>query len=237
MKNLASLLLCLTILSASSLNGQDAPAKANTKASPAQPSRPTLTKFDLDFPGGTPADLVAAIQKAMGRPLNAIIAAEYANRRLPPVKVNQVDAQQLFDAMSNASASTVLVQVSWNNTTTYNSSDVRYGFIALNQPLTDDTIWTFYERGTAQLPNLSRFYLLTPYLDSGLTVDDITTAIQTGWRLQGNAAPPKLSFHKETKLLIAVGNPNELETIDSALKALDARRVNPPAETEAKTKP
>jgi len=33
-----------------------------------QVSAATLTKFDLDFPGGSPNELVAAIQKAMGRP-------------------------------------------------------------------------------------------------------------------------------------------------------------------------
>lgn len=35
-----------------------------------------LTKFNLDFSGGTPKELVAAIQKAMGRPLNVIVPEE-----------------------------------------------------------------------------------------------------------------------------------------------------------------
>jgi hypothetical protein len=69
-------------------------------------------------------------------------------------------------------------------------------------------------------------YLLTPYLDRGLTVDDITTAIQTGWKMLGYSPTPELSFHKETKLLIAVGDPNQLETIDRVLSAL-----NPPGPT------
>ena len=36
----------------------------------------------------------------------------------------------------------------------------------------------------------------------------------------GDTAPPQISFHKETKLLIAVGEPDKLEVIDNVLKAL-----------------
>ena len=36
----------------------------------------------------------------------------------------------------------------------------------------------------------------------------------------GDQETPRISFHKETKLLIAVGDPAKLETIDAVLKAL-----------------
>ena len=51
-------------------------------------------------------------------------------------------------------------------------------------------------------------------------MDDITTAIETGWKMLGETSPPTISFHKDTKLLIAVGEPSKLETIDAVLKAL-----------------
>ena len=53
-----------------------------------------------------------------------------------------------------------------------------------------------------------------------MSVDDITTAIETGWKMLGETSPPTISFHKDTKLLIAVGDPSKLETIDAVLKAL-----------------
>ncbi len=61
-------------------------------ASPNGPSepQPELTRFDLDFPGGTPSDLVAAIQRAMHRPLNAIVPDEYDDIRVPAVKMSHV---------------------------------------------------------------------------------------------------------------------------------------------------
>jgi len=53
-----------------------------------------------------------------------------------------------------------------------------------------------------------------------MTVDDITTAIQTGWKMLGDKETPAISFHKDTKLLIAVGEPSKLEMINSVLGAL-----------------
>ena len=61
---------------------------------------PALTRFNLDFPGGTPKELVAAIEKAMGRPLNAIVPDELADTKLPALKMNSVDVAQLFSALT-----------------------------------------------------------------------------------------------------------------------------------------
>ncbi len=66
------------------------------RANPEQNQPPALTKFNLDFPGGKPAELVKAIEKAMGKPLNTIISDEDANVQLPPLKMNHVDVAQLF---------------------------------------------------------------------------------------------------------------------------------------------
>ena len=69
-----------------------------------------------------------------------------------------------------------------------------------------------------------RFYSLASYLERHLTVDDITTAIETGWKMLGENPLPKISFHKDTKLLIAVGEPAKLETIDAVLRALESSK-------------
>ena len=64
---------------------------------------PALTKFNLDFPGGTPAELVKAIEKAMGKPLNAIIPDENADTKIPALKMSNVDVPHLFNAVVNMS--------------------------------------------------------------------------------------------------------------------------------------
>ncbi len=218
MKSLPRLILCLTVLTA-------APAFSQEKTSPAPPpAPPALTRFDLDFPGGSPNDLVAAIEKAMGRPLNVIVPAECADLKLPPLKMKEVDVAQLFRALQEASSLNRPFQ-----------GPIReFGFRSEGRP-TDSSIWCFYVddlNGRAPVSKVSRVYLLTPYLDRGLTVDDITTAIQTSWKMLGYSPTPALSFHKETKLLIAVGDPSELETIDRVLSALNPPAPAPVGKTE-----
>jgi len=181
----------------------------------AEAASSSLTKFDLDFPGGSPNDLVAAMEKAIGRPLNAVVPTQYSNFTLPSLKMKGIDAAQLFQALERASHSNRRFSVPGG----FSYGKVSYGFGTVG-PFSDNSVWFFYFEGPS-LDKVSRFFLLTPYLDRGLTVDDITTAIQTGWKMLGLAPAPELSFHKETNLLIAVGEEDQLETIDHVLKALD----------------
>lgn len=205
-----------------------------------QPEPPKLTTFSLDFPGGTPRQLVAAIEKAMDRPLNAIIPAEHADVKLPPLKMNNVNVGQLFQALELTSQKTEAFggtsyggsgfpsQPGYPGQPGYQTMRTACGFRTPGQgALTDDSIWYFYVEKPNMPPLVSRviqkvcrFYPLTSYLERGMTVDDITTAIQTGWKMLGDKETPAISFHKETKLLIAVGEAAKLETIDAVLKAL-----------------
>jgi hypothetical protein len=186
-----------------------------------------LTKFSIDFPGGTPRELVAAIQKAAKRPLNAIIPEEFANTKLPPLKMNDVTVSDLFNALDLASKKNepyVTSPISGGTIRSYQQIQTGYGFRTTGN-LSDDSIWYFHmDTIPGQLTNptekVSRFYPLAAYLDRGLKIDDITTAVQTAWKMLGETSPPTISFHKDTKLLIAVGAPEKLQVIDQALAAL-----------------
>lgn len=200
--------------------------QAIQRGSSPQAEAPHLTKFNLDFPGGTPKELVAAIEKAMGKPLNAIIPTEDADLQMPPLKMNEVVVPQLFAALEAASRKTVAVSTgTFGNS--YSTVTTDYGFESADSPLTDASIWYFRAEKPSMPPMISsekvcQFYSLAPYLERGFTVDDITTAIQTGWKISGETALPELSYHKETKLLIAFGEPNKLKTIDNVLQKLPA---------------
>jgi hypothetical protein len=195
-------------------------------------AEPSLTKFNLDFPGGTPKELVAAVEKAMGRPLNAIVPETLSHTMLPALKMRNVDVSQLFQALAAASQKNEAVETGFGGLRgagAYQIVNTGYGFRPGSEGRpTDDTIWYFYVEKPA-LPPISssarvcRFYSLAPYVDRGLSVDDITTAIETGWKMLGDegASLPVIKYHKDTKLLIAVGEPSKLETIDAALKALE----------------
>lgn len=258
MRTTCCTIVCLTALGlASTLGQQPVPPAPAAPPRPAEPTpapppgefsqrlqniiqraatpssdEPSLTKFNLDFPGGTPKELVAAIEKATKRPLNAIVSDEFVSMKLPALKMNSVDVAQLFQALTAASRKSEAV-VSGSGSpygpTSYQIANTSCGFRPGSEGRpSDDTIWYFYvEKPT--LPPLSssakvcRFYSLAPYVDRGISVDDITTAIETGWKMLGESAPPTFSFHKDTKLLIAVGEPSKLETIDAVLKALGSQ--------------
>src|SRR5262249_17751536 len=104
-----------------------------------------------------------------------------------------------------------------------------YGFRTQGTP-TDDSIWSFFVEKPIFAeppvpPKFCRFYSLAPYLGGGFNVDDITTAIESGWQLMGDKSPATIRFHKDTKLLIAVGEPSKLETIDAVLRALSVPKA------------
>ena len=191
----------------------------NTAAAEAQ--KPELPKFDLDFPGGIPDKLVQSISKASGHPLNAIIPKEGADVMLPPLKLRHVDAAQLFEVLSAASHRTVPVR---NGNGGYSVQDSSYGFQCEGKP-DQDSVWYFHNTRLLEPPpaNWIRFYQLNPYLEA-YSVESITTAIETGWKMLGIATPPKLSFHKDTGLLIAVGEPDGLRVIDDMLQNLPLKK-------------
>jgi hypothetical protein len=197
---------------------------------------PALTKFNLDFPGGTPAQLVKAIEKATGKPLNVIISDKDAAAQLPPLKLNNVNVSELFNALQSASMKVESYVISSSYVgfpSSYQQATTYYGF-KTDGTVTDDSIWYFHVEQPSLPPVVSiqkvcRFYQLAPYLERGLTVDDITTAIQTGWKMMSDTSTPEISFHKETKLLMAVGEPDKLEVIDNVLRALQPlpQNLNP----------
>jgi hypothetical protein len=219
MKILRLLAVILTALTLSPAFGQTPAQSATTTVTRSPEPGAAMTRFNLDFPGGTPRQLVAAIQKATGKPLNAIVPDEFADTKLPPLKMNNVDAAQLFRALEQAS---LKIETYGNGPQTIRTS---YGFRTQGgATLSDDTIWSFSAEKppppSMQRPKICRFYSLASELERGQTVDDITTAIQTGWKMLGDENPPKISFHKDTKLLIAVGEPDKLEIIDAVLNSL-----------------
>jgi hypothetical protein len=182
-------------------------------------------KFDLDFGGGPPRDLVRAIEKSLGKPLNAIVPEEFAATQLPALKMKAVTVPQLFAALEAAGRKTLPYGTYGPGGLAYQQFVTSYGF-RTQGPQKEDAIWYFFQEKPSPAPSMKicRFWQLGPYL-GGLTIDDITTAIKTGWGMLGETAAPTMNFHKDTKLLIAVGEPDKLALIDSVLKELNKEKV------------
>ena len=209
---------------------------------------PELKRFDLDFPGGAPAKLVQAIEKSLGRPINVIIPAEFSDAVLPRLKLKNVTITQLFSALGAASVKSEY----YITGTTYPGARLggpqhqlatgqfAYGFQSPDQTEgnrrpNEDSIWFFYvtkppsppvapEPATPSAPPLYQCWQLAQYLET-YSIDDITTAIETSWKMMdGGAASkkraPKMSFHKETKLLVVVADEPEIAVVIKVLSAL-----------------
>jgi len=174
-----------------------------------EPAHPKLQKFDLNFQGGGPEALVAAVEKATGKPLNAIIPTQDRNVQIPPMKLTNVTVPELFEALKMASSRQEVAQNSMYQ--------VSYGFETKGYG--EDAVWYFQSHKPTLFPDVCRFFQLAPYLED-FTIEDITTAIQTGWDLLGAKPTPRLKFHPETKLLIAVGQSQQIATIDDVLVQL-----------------
>jgi hypothetical protein len=193
---------------------------ASTRTSPAAGEAPALSRFDFDFPGGPLGALVKAIEKASKTPLNIVIPIGSADTPLPPLKMRSVTVPELFRALEAASQSTVNGSVTTYGSTRFTSGhSLRYNFQTQDKPPRDDSVWYFSSQMIAE-PKGCRFWQLAPYLET-YTIDDITTAIQTGYKMLGEAdSAPTMNFHKDTKLLIAVGEESKLALIDAVLQQL-----------------
>jgi hypothetical protein len=210
------------------------PAATTTTAVPPTLNKPVAKsaeeplKFDLDFPGGTPQHLVKAIETSSGQPVNAIIPPECADVKLPALKMRQVMLEDLFQGLGLATQRTALVLTPQRQ---YSQARFATGFRR------QGNVWYFYQE-KPEFPEpakICRFYQLAPYLKA-YKIEDITTAIKTAWKMLGETKPPTLSFHEETKMLIAVGDPAQLQVIEAALEALrPVPERGEPVATEAKS--
>jgi hypothetical protein len=215
-------------------------AVAQPRTPASSPPAQDILIGELDFPGGTPQQFIDAIQNATTEPLNAIVPEEHAHIQLPPLKMRNVSVTHLFEALKLASTKLVGVVTGISihpaSVGSYKSENVQtvqtaYGFERVGRGA--DSVWYFRVSQPAErlaLP-VSRFYQLARYLEP-FQIEDITTAIKTGWELLGVKEVPTMKFHPETKLLIAAGRAEHLQVIDLVLSELekalpDAKPLSP----------
>ena len=205
---------------------------APLEAPPTAVRYPGFTTFNINFLGGPPAKLVQMITNQTRKPLNVLIPPDYADTELPPLNLNGVTVPQLFDALEQASKRLVTYSTGgFGGVQNYTRGTTGFGFKTAN-PKSEDSIWYFFVESAGEPPkptpppppkpppSICRFFQLGPYLQAGTKVEDITTAIETAWKMLGENTAPKIKFHQDTKLLIAVGQVERLMVIDEVLEKL-----------------
>lgn len=223
MKKLSATLLVVAMMAGQQVARAQQPGQLSSRPGGVPPesqkSEPELPRFDLDFHGGTPAELVEAIEQSSRKPLNVIIPNEPMVRAvaIPPLVMKSVTVPELFSALALASIKEITYKTGGNS---YQRAVSSYSFRTEGKPR-EDSIWYFHAESPSPPPGTQavQFFQLGPYLQT-YKVEDITTAIETGWKMLGDEPYPKLSFHKDTKLLIAVGDPYKLAGIEAVLSQL-----------------
>jgi hypothetical protein len=206
------------------------PPQAVVQTTPEKPPMPDAKRIDLHFKGGTPRDLIAAMGAALGKEVNAVIGDEGAKVKLPEFRVRNATVADIFEALGRISKRSVKVPLGGGS---YQQQIVQSQFLRVDNT-GDDTLWSFVsneaevaealEKEVLQKRQLQHFQL-GEYLSDRLTIEDITTALQTGWEMVGAKEMPDLKFHPQTGILIVAGDPKLLDQIPDLLKCLPKRKI------------
>ena len=193
MKIILSLCLFLSFLAASV---QAADKDHETDAS--RTARPPL--FDLNFRGGTPDELAAAIGAASGKKPNLLLSPGAEKVTLPGLQLRSVTTAQVFNALN------LIIRT---------ERDVVFTSTASSE-VGGETIWTMLY---ATRPGKACKVFYVGDLLQKYKIEDVTTAIQSVWKMQG--AEGELKFHQDTQLLIAcAAHPPQLNIISEILAEL-----------------
>lgn len=183
----------------------DQPQNLTTAVSVA-PTVPTgeLPAFDIDFPGGTPKELIQYLAKATGTTPNVIIPAHVADVQIPKFKLQHVNTMQVFDALNMVADEKGSLPVRWLGSGDKGGSN---------------RVWTLLKTPARNKVETCQVTFIGVLLES-FELDDINAAIRTSWEMLGRSPTASLKFHRETQLLIAKGDEEELKLASEVLKSL-----------------
>jgi type II secretory pathway component GspD/PulD (secretin) len=202
-KALSTFLLVLTV-SSFPLLSQEAPPPA---ALPEIALESLSQKVDIEFPGGTLADLLKHIRCANRVTPNVIVSSDAAQLELPAICLRSVTLADFFESLQQ-----------FQTTGNY--------VIMIRQK--SEHVMTISANFAGPLPpkatRMSRAYDVKALLDD-FEIDDIVTAIETSWKMESAEERTELKYHKETNLLLAMGDNRDLSTVDNILRELQKAQM------------
>lgn len=193
--------------------------------------QPGQVRGSFSFPGGSAQELVATLKKNFDPAPNVIIPPNLKETPIPEFELQNVTLADMFQALNSLSEDkSVRWQLSgstepiWvlNPVEDSNTSGPQAGYggggygmagmMAAVDPLTGRPI---NPGPTCQILPVAKY--LKQY-----KIEDITTAVKTAWGMMGNDAGAKMKYHTDTKLLIVVGTPEQLNVLTQVLSSLEA---------------
>lgn len=154
---------------------------------------------DVDFAGGTLADLVAALNASAGKELNVVVSPEAAELKVSGIRVRAVPLVQIL-----VIASTMNRQI---------------------DATSKGDVIVVVKKGGGMTPfgvgrtRTVRAFNIAQHLER-YKVEDVVTAVETVCEMLASEGKGEVKYHAETKLLIAAGTSEEIDAIDQTLGQL-----------------
>ncbi len=171
--------------------------------------------ISVKFAGGTVTEYVKFLVKEAGT-INIVVAREAAEVPMPPVTLTKVTVSAAIDLVDGRSASPPgriikldvrhMPQYAEGALATYQISAKGY---QTERPRRKPSVWS--------IANLLR--------GDTFDADDVLAAVETALDILQSTDEPIIRFHKETGLLIARGDHEQLSTIDDVLEQLEQSQI------------
>ena len=190
------------------------PAASSTNPTATAVSRPAASLINLDFPGGTVAELVATTAKTEGGTFNLIGEKADMAAELPPFSLRNAEPQALAVALDSLLKARGLEVGGSSN------------------------LFVLRKRSHPEAPAAPKNFVESFPLTSQLefqSVDDIVDAIRMAWQLDPAHDPAalRLKFHPATKLLFVSGTGEAIGLAHSVIINLK----QPPSPQAVATRP
>lgn len=168
---------------------------------------PTL--INIDFPGGTLAELVAAIARSNETTFNVVGETADLATEIPPLSLRNADHESVAQALNQLMSMRGLSLIRTTQQTIMGPCG------PINMP-----VYALLRRA-ANEPVMSQSFQLGPYLEKQ-SIDDIIGAIRALWELNPANRPQtlQLKFHPPTKLLLVSGSPNAISAATQLISTL-----------------
>jgi hypothetical protein len=186
------------------ITGKAPNQSSETASAQATAAKPTIPPINIDFPGGSVAQLVALINHSDSATFNLIGEKTYQEAPLPPFSLRNVDPSSLAVALNGL--------LHWSDLTIKLAGT---NIFVLTKISSQPSLFA------PAAPTFQAFQL-APYLTT-LSVENITDAILVAWESAPGGDPKQLRFkyHPPTKLLFVYGPPEAIALASQLVPQLD----------------
>lgn len=190
----------------------DCTAQSQDGSTTAQSSQ-TPNLIDLDFRGGTAVDFIQAIRKATGDRANIVVTPYVEDVRVPAMSLRRVDVLSAMGLLEGERAETPERSVTLK---VRPLGSVAGGVAPLLKVIAEAKALQ-----SPQGPERSNIWSVADLIAAGTSADHITTAVSAALELLGpDSRKAQVRFHKETALLLARADAEQIQIIDNVIDQL-----------------